>query len=226
MNNEHEDLYKQKEKQSRFFSPDGLGTEIFRQVGGLIVLTVLWLLGCLPIVTIGTSTAALYYAVVKSVRKNHGQPWTEFARAFKRNLKRGIGITCIFLLISAVIGYEIWLVEANGLALGELWTVASRAMLILLAIVALFIFPVMSRFDVSFTRLWKLTFVIATRSWYMGILYGLLIALMIVLQWQVLPMPMILITPAVTVYIGSYLMERAMRKYMPLAKGEEEEWYS
>lgn len=225
MYTDNQDIYEKRERPN-IFSPDGIGTEVLRQTGGTIMLTVMWAIGCLPIITIGTSTAALYYAIMKSVRKNCGHPSKEFFRAYKRNLKTGIAATCILLALAGIIGYEIWLVNVNGLALGDTWTVASKAMLGVLGVIGVYIFPVMSRFSVKFSALWKLAFVMAIRSWYLSLLYVLLFIFMAILQWQVLPMPLILITPGLTVYIGSYLMERAMKKYMPLAEGENEEWYS
>lgn len=223
MNKDTEELYVSKEKRPGLFSPDGMGTEFFRQTGGIIVLTLMWMIGCIPILTIGTSTAALYYATVKAVRRSHGQPWREFMRAYQRNLKSGISITCILLLCGGIIGYEIWLVNTNALDLGDLWMVASWTILGFLGFLSLFIFPVMSRFDVPFSKLWTLSFLIAMRSWYMGVLLAMLLAAMILMQLYILPIPLILITPGLTVYIGSFLMEKAMKKFMPPT---EEEWYS
>lgn len=229
MNADRGDMYEKKKDHVKIFSPDGLGTEIFRQTGGVIILTILWLLGCLPVVTIGTSTAALYYAMVKAVRKNRGQPFSEFARAYRRNLRMGTAVTCMLLLFAGVIGYEIWLVDTNGLAMGALWAVMSKTLLLLTCYIALFIFPVMSRFDVGLKKIFNLAFVMAIRFWYYGVLLALLLALMVFLQVQLLPIPMVLITPGLTVYIGSFLMERAMKKYMPPSQAqseEKEEWYS
>ena len=50
------------------FSLDGPLMQLLNKLADLLTLSILWLLGCLPIVTIGASTTALYYAVMKMIR--------------------------------------------------------------------------------------------------------------------------------------------------------------
>ncbi|MFQ7880190.1 MAG: DUF624 domain-containing protein [Blautia producta] len=51
----------------------------------IIWLSTLWFICCLPIVTIGASTTALYYTSVKAIRKNRGYVTKTFFHAFKMN---------------------------------------------------------------------------------------------------------------------------------------------
>ena len=43
--------------------------EALEKIADMFLLSVLWLICCIPIITIGTSTIALYYATVKVVRR-------------------------------------------------------------------------------------------------------------------------------------------------------------
>lgn len=52
--------------------------EVMGEVWNLIAVSVLWIVCSIPLITIGTSTSALYYAVVKSIRKGFGYPVREF----------------------------------------------------------------------------------------------------------------------------------------------------
>ena len=65
---------------NQLFSTDGVIYRFLTVTGNIIIATVLWLIGCIPVVTIGTSTAALYYTIVKSVRKEVGYVHAEFWR--------------------------------------------------------------------------------------------------------------------------------------------------
>lgn len=56
----------------------------------------------LPLVTLGASAAALYYALAKSVRRGRGSPWREFFRSFRQNLLPGLGLTAVLALLLAV----------------------------------------------------------------------------------------------------------------------------
>ena len=51
---------------NRLFSLDGKLFHILSRIADLILLNVLWLLSSLPIITIGASTTALYYVMLKT----------------------------------------------------------------------------------------------------------------------------------------------------------------
>ena len=45
------------------FGQDSFLTNFLTRIADLMVLNFLWVIGCVPIITIGTSTVALYYCV-------------------------------------------------------------------------------------------------------------------------------------------------------------------
>ena len=67
----------------------------------LIVLSVLWVVFSLPIVTMGAASAALYHAVYHHVRKGEDYLWNSFWSALKENFKRS---TLAWLVALAVLG--------------------------------------------------------------------------------------------------------------------------
>ena len=90
----------------RLFSTDGIIYRFLNKTGNIILATILWLMGCIPIVTIGTSTAALYYTMVKSVRKDVGYVHAEFWRGYKLNCMKGVAATALLLALGIVLGLE------------------------------------------------------------------------------------------------------------------------
>lgn len=56
----------------------------------LLVLSGLWVILSLPVVTIGASTAALYYVTLKLASNEEGYTVRSFFHAFKENLIPGI----------------------------------------------------------------------------------------------------------------------------------------
>ena len=72
----------------RFFD---FGNPIMRnlvRIFDCMCLSVFWMLFSLPVVTMGASSAAMYTAVVKYIRRDEGYLWRTFWGAFKENLKR------------------------------------------------------------------------------------------------------------------------------------------
>ncbi len=214
----------------QLFSTDGMIYRFLNKTGNIILATVLWLVGCIPVVTIGTSTAALYYAMVKSVRKDVGYVHSEFWRGYKLNFKKGVASTVLLLVLGSVMGAEMWLVLENGVEVSRIWYTLSGLLILLSVLIVLYLFPVMSRFDMKLGKLCMLSFVMSIRFWYitLALLAGFVIV--VFAQLYLLPIPMILLTPGLWCFASSFMVEKAMKAYMPKPEesGDGEEtrnWY-
>lgn len=67
-----------------FFSIDGKGFRFLSTMSELVTLNLLWLLCCIPIVTIGASTAALYTITIKMVKNEDSYVIRGFFSSFKQ----------------------------------------------------------------------------------------------------------------------------------------------
>lgn len=200
--------------------------------GNIILATILWIIGCIPVVTIGTSTAALYYTMVKSVRKDVGYVHSEFWRGYKLNFKKGVTATVVLIVLAAVLFGELWLVLENHVTVSRIWYSLSGLMILLMALITLYLFPVISRFDMKLSRLCMLAFVMSIRFWYITLALAAGLAAVAAAQLFLLPMPLVLLTPGLWCYASSFLVEKAMKAYMPkpqASEGEDSEqvpnWY-
>lgn len=223
-----------------FFSSEGPLIGFLQKIGTLIVLSVLFILCSLPVVTIGAAASALYYAVAKSVRRERGYPTKEFFRAFKRNLKNGTILTVIFGGIAALILYNrevLWQASAGETGMLSKIMMGSPdggtltlyiiydGMLLLLAMLTVYLFPVLSRFAMKLSDIVKLSFVMSLRFFYFTILLTAGTGILFYLQWKALPIPTILLLPGGWTYISSFLLEKAMKKYIPAPREGEDAWY-
>ena len=216
---------------NQLFSTDGVIYRFLTVTGNIIIATVLWLIGCIPVVTIGTSTAALYYTIVKSVRKEVGYVHAEFWRGYKLNLKKGAAATAALLALGLLLGMEIRMVLENGVEVSRIWYSLSGLLILLMLLVTLYLFPVMSRFDMKLGKLCMLSFVMSIRFWYITLALGAGLAAVVLAQVYLLPIPLILLTPGLWCYASTFLVERVMKAYMPKPRREEgdgetqENWY-
>ena len=69
----------------------------------MVFLSVLWVVCCLPVITIGPSTTALYYVSMKLERKEDVKIAPAFFRAFKENFKQAVALNLIFLVVGIVL---------------------------------------------------------------------------------------------------------------------------
>ena len=87
----------------RFFDVNNPVWSFIGKIFDAFVLHLVWLICCLPVVTFGASTAALYYALIKDIRDEEGHYVRAFFKSFRTNLKQGIVIGVPDLLIGVLL---------------------------------------------------------------------------------------------------------------------------
>lgn len=118
----------------------------------LLILNLLWIVGCLPVITAGASTIAAFTVTLKMVEQRESSGvFAAFWTAYGKNLKHGIPLTLIF----AVVVYGIWLdwqlfENLEGNTVGFL-IVAILAVFFLL-IHYIYVFPLEARYDNTLLR--------------------------------------------------------------------------
>ena len=88
---------------SKLFDLNNPFFSFLSKVADLLILSFLWFVCCLPIVTIGPSSSALYYVMLKIARKEDVQVTSCFFKGFKENFKQGLAYSFIFVILGAVL---------------------------------------------------------------------------------------------------------------------------
>ncbi len=183
-------------------------------------LSLLWVLLCLPVVTIGPASAALYYAVVKAVRRKDGEAFHAFFHSFRQNLRTGIPATllCAAAVLALINGYLIMYAN-RGTQGGYILYVAYYVAMVLPLGVLCYAFPLLARFSLGVGDLLRTAFQLTLRHLPSTVVVVLLTAEMTELTinnwWPVL------FAPAVTALLSSLFLERIFVKYAPELAAEE-----
>lgn len=133
------------------FDINGKFFKTLTKAGDFIILTLLAMVCSIPVITIGASLTAVFYAALKMARDEEGYVWKEFFKSFKQNLKQGILIELILAAFAAILLVDInvcakWAADGGG-TLVQLLMFAAIGILIVLAAVVLYVFPVLAKFD-------------------------------------------------------------------------------
>lgn len=208
-----------------FFSIDGKFFAVMSKVADLLFVALLWIVGCLPVVTVMTSTASMYYVVVKCIRFDCGRVWPEFWEAYRNNLRQGIGLTLLFGGIGAAIGfldYQIFVLSTSRSGAFFILSICALMISLVYILNALWIAPVFSRFSNSFGKLLMLNYVIAMKNLVRSIPMLLLtvVAIIVILAIR----EMVFIFPSLVLLIHSFLVEPALRRYMPKQEEDNGDW--
>lgn len=203
---------------------DGIVRELLTKTGQLIMLTLVWLLCCVPIVTFVASSTAFYYAVVKSVRHEVGYPVEEFFRSFKSNLLRGFGQT---IGIAIWMGLLVWNWNMLKAMKGSFvyWMMIGQITLYLVTAVYLVtLFPAMSRFSLKGWQMTKLVIVMGMKHAPVAALSLIGYAVIALISWY-LTAAMMLVLPGIWVFCTTYWVEGMLLKFMPPPEENDTAWY-
>ena len=70
---------------SNLFNLDGPVLQFINKIVYSVYLNILWFICCIPVVTAGASTAALFYVTLKISRNEEGNITKAFFHSFKAN---------------------------------------------------------------------------------------------------------------------------------------------
>ena len=86
----------------KILDPENAFFSAVSRIVDMFLLSILWVLTSLPVITAGAASTGLYYAVVKSVRSQRSYPAREFFRGFRDNFCRATVIWTGILLIGVM----------------------------------------------------------------------------------------------------------------------------
>ena len=211
------------------FNPENALMCFINKIIDLVVLSILWTLCSALLVTMGAASAALYYALTKSVRCQRGHAAKEFWRAFKSNLKRGI----LFELVWAALAFMMLVTDVplvtTFLDTGKVQNVFLLILFVVKAVLligaACWYYPMISRFEQG---VWK-TAEAAVFTMLRHALRSILVILLTVFAVSLLVAePLLLaIVPGVSAWLLSFLQEPVFRALYDSAEVPEDDdpWY-
>lgn len=204
-------------------SPDGPLMSFLTKIAYSAYLNILWFICCLPIVTAGASTTALFYVTLKIAKNEEGNITKEFFHSFKVNFKQGTKIWLILLAVGFVLaidGYVFYHMRFEN----AFWAIGTAIFLIALAayaIILMYIFPLLSRFDNTTKEMFK-------NSIMLGMRFLLCTALMAVIYFAMafviihIFTPIIIFGEGLCALLCSYLLSNIMLLCQEKIEGTED----
>ena len=204
----------------------------FRFMGKLfdvVALNLVFIIVCIPLVTIGPAISALYYASVKSIRRDRSYPIKEFFKAFKRDFKQSFIVGLILVLAAAIIYVDIRFVvdyiKNDFTAMRYVYLVIGMV----ISFISVYIFPLISRFSLKISGLFRLSFYLAIRHLLTTIVSIILLFGGFVLVYISAGLALLFVPVLVNLLI-SIMMEKVLIKCMDMVQTDEnyenkDQWY-
>ena len=209
------------------FRPDSPIMCFLTQAAELAWLNILWFLCCIPVVTIGASTAALCRTVSNMVRQSGQWGTRAFFRAFRQNFKGATFLWLILLATLAVIAADVYIL--SSMYAGQIfWLILPCVCGFVWLCVSIWGFPLTALFENSLGGTLKNAILLAT---------GYLPRTLLMIVMHLLPFILCILSPerfytygilwlvlltAVTRYTDALLLRKPFAPFFPEESAEEE----
>lgn len=199
---------------------DSRFSRVLNRLTELILLNFIFILTCLPILTIGASVTALYSTALKMARNEEGYIFQGYFKDFAANFKQATAFWLIELLLYFQLHVLSVAAAVNGGYMIQIYTVITWVLGILYSIYFLFVFPLTATFQNTFFRIAKNAFVmiISHLPWVLAayLIVAIPLAVSFGINTKILQFAMlfwILIGFALVTFLSSFCLNRIFERY-------------
>ena len=192
-------------------------------IGDVVTISALFLLFCLPVVTIGASVTALYYTVYRKYYKKSDSISKDFMHSLKDNLKNGIIVHMLYLIYSAIAGFNIYFAFFGwgDIRLPDWYMIVSLLPLLPLIFTLPFVYALMARFNNGIKGTLKNSFTLCMINFpkFILIWFIIIIAIAICIGFP----PSALVVPVGANYLCQMITEKAFTRAIDVESSREED---
>ena len=207
-----------------FFSVEGPLFSGLDRMADLFWLNILFIVCCIPVVTIGASTTALYYVTLKMVKNEESHITKSFFRAFKDNFRQSTVIWLLALLIGGILFADYSIMSGAWIDISTMPGIFRKVMLVVLLIAALlyaiilrYVFPLLARFDNTIKNTMRNALLIGIRHLPFTGLLLLIVAAAVAIFYFIptLRVAYIIIMFSLVAFLSSFIFVKIFSYYMP-----------
>jgi uncharacterized membrane protein YesL len=200
-----------------FFGMEGAFNKYGGMVADMVLVSFMWILFCLPIVTVGASTSALFYVTTRRIANREGYITTDFWEAFKTNFKRATILWMIAAVLLLILMVNFLFLTADGAEAGGIFALVLPAQLVFLFVIAImnvYVYPLIARFDMGLLQIIKSAFYLSVRHFLTSITCVVMAVIAVSAVLFMFP-PLLLIAPGLYAWMASILIMKIFKRYRP-----------
>ncbi|MCL2216967.1 MAG: galactose-1-epimerase [Defluviitaleaceae bacterium] len=196
-----------------FFSLDGAFNRYGGFVADMIILSLMWILFSLPVITIGAATTAMFYVSTRRISNREGYITSDFWASFKANFARATILWVIILAGGFLMIFNIRTIEIFGAGLAAIILPVQIILFVELIFITVYVFPMTARFEMGLGQTIKTCFFMANRHLLTSVICSALLAAVILASFM---QPLIFFAaPGVYALLASYMLMRIFKRYRP-----------
>lgn len=213
----------------KFFDLNSPVMSFLSRLADMVWLSVLWFLCCLPVVTIGASTTALYYVALKLARDEEVAVTACFFKGFKENFKQCFVLNLIFLVVGSILVLDYFIMSTADSTAGSFSSACFFAMFIWMLCIMFYTYPLQAQFVNTVKRTLLNAAILSMRKILDTVLIFVLNMLPVILAFVsfelfVRTSPVwIMLAPGVVARICAGRFVKMFAPYLPAPEKEEED---
>lgn len=212
----------------KLLDPDSPIMSFLARVADLVILNVLWLLCCLPVVTAGASTTAMYHVVRHLQEESISSVTRDFFRSFKSDFRQATPVYLLLLIPTAAVVMNAWILSAQSsdivpVYVRAIWMVSA----LMLTFVVSFVYAVMAYFDDTVWKTLRTAAVLAVAKLPRTVLISAINLLPIIMLFVSLPFFLrssifwLLIGGSLTAYLNMLILRPVFKKIIDERPGAD-----
>lgn len=207
----------------KLFNPDSRIMIFLSRVADLVILNILWLVCCIPVVTIGASTTAMYHVIRHWQKDSVSSIMRDFFQSFKEDFKQATPVYLILLIPTVAVVMNAMLIfnPENSAAVPSYLLVIWFISALILLFISSFVYPVMAFFADSIFKTLRNAMVLALAHLPRTILISVLNLLPVILLFVNLSFFLqssifwLLIGGALVAYLNMSILKPVFKKLVP-----------
>lgn len=190
-------------------------------ITNIVILNFLFIICCIPVVTIGASVTATYSVAMSIVEDREPYIFREFLKKFKENFKQSTVVWMILFFIGAFIAFDFYICSllSNNM-MSVIFKFVLTLLSILLGFAMIYVFPLISKFENSVKNTLVNAILISIQNLpytiVMLIISLLPVGIIFILPnyWGQIMFFDIVISYGIVAYINSIFLSKILNKYI------------
>lgn len=204
------------------FNPENRFWSFMEKIMNLCVLGFLWALFCLPVVTAGAATSALFAYTLKLSADEEGYVWKSFIRSFRENFCQATVLWLGMLAGGGILALDFYICRfitvARPVKMALFFALISLSLVYLLTI--LYIFPLLAFYRLSLKKIVPHAFIMSMGNLFVSVTI-LVIYVLAALLTSFSPL-LFMVWFAIASFFASGFFRHVFEKYLPSEEESDE----
>lgn len=131
---------------NRIFDMNNGFFQVLSRIADLMILNIIFLVTCIPIVTIGAAWTSLYYVTLKMVRNEESYIVRSYFKSFKENFKQSTLMWLVILVLIVLLFFDYRIINVMGGTMAQAMHIGLAMVTLFLAMILTYLFPLQSKF--------------------------------------------------------------------------------